>query len=124
MQQRELAVNVHRRMPRVADIYGMLDEWIRVTNTDGEASGGLPAPLEEAVNLMSEARSLIGRAQALSVHAILAVNRDCWPDARIEGIQTIPRLPQSMLQGDGTAPCDAVPCTGEDIDAVDPVHDA
>ena len=124
MQQRELAVNVHRRMPRVADIYRMLDEWICVTTTDGKASGGLPASLEEAVNLMSEARSLIGRAQALSVRAIFEVNSDCWPDARIEGIQTISRFPQSMPQGDGTTPCDAVPCTGEDIDAVDPVHDA
>ena len=122
MQQRERAVNVHRRMPRVADIYGMLDEWIRVTTTDGKVSDGLPASLEEAVNLMSEARSLIGRAQALSVRAILEVNSDCWPDARIEGIQTIQRFPQSMLRGGDTTPCDAVPVTGEDDD-VDPAHE-
>lgn len=122
MQQRELAVNVHRRMPRVSDIYGMLDEWIRVTNTDGKVAGGLPASLEEAVNLMNEARSLIGRAQALSVNAIFEVNSDCWPDARIEGTQTIQGFPQSMLRGGDTTPCDAVPVTGEDDDS-DPTHE-
>ena len=82
MENKVLAANMHRRMPLMADVYRRLDEVIATTSEDQKVTSGfVPPQVEAAVTLMKQARDLIGRAQAVTVDAILAVSEECWPDA-------------------------------------------
>ena len=80
MESKELAINLHRRMARVADAYRLLDEVINTTGEDQTVTSGcVPPQVDAALGLMKQARDLIGRAQAVTVDAILAIGEECWP---------------------------------------------
>ena len=117
MQQRELAVNLHNRMPRLSDIYCMLDEMVRVNRTDGAVVDNHPGALDEAIDLLSSARDLVGRAQALMVRAVVDIGSDCWPYARLDGTTPIQQYPQNVLARSGDT-------GGEAEGDGDPTHEA